>query len=69
MRSNQPIYANERNAAKLFDVSVSQFRSLVQQGHLPPGRTIAPGLMRWNVPEILAIVEGRAADGGGEIAW
>ena len=69
MRHSHPLYANEQSAAKMFDVSVSQFRSLVQQGHLPPGRIIAPGLTRWSVPEILAIVEGRAADGGGDIAW
>lgn len=68
MRNSLPLYANEQSAAKLFDVSVSQFRTLVQKGHLPPGRAIAPGLTRWNVTEIVSIVEGRAADGG-DIQW
>ncbi|ESQ76919.1 hypothetical protein AEYBE204_18760 [Asticcacaulis sp. YBE204] len=51
------------------DMSVSEFRSLVEAGSLPRGREIAPGFVRWVVDDLRLIASGRAADGMDDIKW
>ena len=52
-----PIFASERTAARLLDMSVGEFQRLVSEGALPP-----PGpLNRWDVEELRRIGKGDAA--------
>jgi hypothetical protein len=69
MAAFQPILATESTAAKLLDMKPAEFRRLVDDGHLPRGREIAPGLLRWNVEDLRRIVEGRAVDGMEGVKW
>lgn len=62
-----PILASETSAARLLDMKLAEFRSLVEAGHLPRGREIAPGLWRWATEDLRRIVSGEAIDG--EIDW
>lgn len=64
-----PILANETSAARLLDMKPAEFRSLVEAGHLPRGREIAPGLIRWNTEDLLRIASGDASDGMGDVQW
>ena len=43
MKPRTPIFASDVTAARLLDLRTNQFMDLVKQGHLPPGREIAPG--------------------------
>ena len=43
MSSPAPMMASETTAARLLDLRTPQFLKLVDDGHLPPGREIAPG--------------------------
>ena len=63
------ILASETSAARLLDMKVAEFRSLVDAGHLPPGREIAPGLVRWPVDNLRRIASGEASDGMGDVQW
>jgi hypothetical protein len=62
-----PIHANETTAAALLDMRPAEFRSLVEGGHLPRGREIAPGIIRWDTEQLRKIGTGEAIDGG--IEW
>ncbi len=62
-----PILASETSAASLLDMKVAEFRSLVEAGHLPRGREIAPGVLRWVTDDLRRIASGEAIDGG--IDW
>lgn len=62
-----PILANEKTAAALLDMAAPEFRALVDGGHLPKGREIAPGVIRWDVEDLRRIRRGDAIDGG--IEW
>lgn len=64
-----PILANERTAARLLDVGVTKFRALVKAGHLPKGREVAPGLVRWPVDDLRRIATGDAVEGMGDVQW
>lgn len=63
-----PILASETSAAKLLDMKPAEFRALVDAGHLPRGKEIAPGYVRWDVAMLRDIASGQAIDGGG-IPW
>lgn len=56
-----PLLASESTAAALLDLKPSEFRKLVVDGHLPRGREVAPGLLRWSVDELRRIASGEAA--------
>ena len=56
-----PLFANEANAARLFDMKPAEFRDLVERGLLPSGTEIAPGFIRWNCEQLKAIASGVAA--------
>lgn len=62
-----PILANEKTAAALLDLSVAEFRSAVAAGHLPRGREIMPGCIRWDTEMLRKIASGDAIDG--DIVW
>lgn len=64
-----PIFAGEANAARLLDMKPTEFRSLVQAGHLPRGREIAPGMIRWAVDDLRMIASGQGVDGMGDVKW
>ena len=69
MTAVTPIQANERTAARLLDVGVTEFRVLVEAGHLPKGLEIAPGLVRWPVDDLRRIAKGDAVEGMGDVQW
>jgi len=62
-----PLFAGETNAAALLDMKPAEFRALVEGGHLPRGKEIAPGFVRWDVPALQKILKGEAAEG--EMEW
>lgn len=62
-----PILASETSAARLLDLKPAEFRSLVEAGHLPRGREIAPGIVRWSTDDLRKIASGEAIEGG--IEW
>jgi len=62
-----PILAKESTSAALLDMRQAEFRALVAAGHLPRGREIAPGVIRWDAEQLRAIGRGDAIDGS--ISW
>lgn len=64
-----PIFASEAKAARLLDMKPAEFRALVKAGHLPPGREIAPGMIRWPVDDLRRIASGEAAEGLEDVKW
>lgn len=60
-RATPPLYANERTAAKLLDMTPSDFRRLVGAGALPPPIDLH-GFTRWRVADLEAIASGAAMD-------
>jgi hypothetical protein len=64
-----PILANESSAARLLDMTLVEFRSLVEAGHLPRPRAIAPGVPRWVVDDLRRIARGEASEGMGDVPW
>lgn len=62
-----PFLASEATAAQLMDMSPKEFRSLVEGGHLPRGREIAPGVVRWDAEALRRIGRGDAIEDG--IEW
>jgi len=64
-----PILATETSAARLLDMKPAEFRALVEAGHLPRGREIAPGVLRWVTEDFHRIAHGDAADGMGGVQW
>ena len=67
MTRYQPILAAEPTAAQLLDMKPAEFRALVEAGHLPKGREIAPGMVRWDTDDLRRIAKGQAIDRG--IEW
>jgi hypothetical protein len=64
-----PILATESTAARLLDMKPGEFRALVQAGHLPKAREIAPGVPRWVVDDLRRIASGNASEGMGGVQW
>lgn len=62
-----PIAVGEKNAAKMMDMSLERFQRLVKAGSLPRPK-IAPGVERWSVAELSAILNGTKMDDE-EITW
>jgi len=60
------IAVSEANAAQILDLPRSKFRDLVREGILPPPVELAPGLQRWRVSDLHAILDGQAAREGFE---
>lgn len=53
----QILYASDRTAARLLDMTPSEFRDLVNAGALPRPSRIGT-LERWNVEDLEAILRG-----------
>ncbi|MBW6506736.1 MAG: hypothetical protein K0B00_08315 [Rhodobacteraceae bacterium] len=68
MASLASIFANEQNAARMLDLRPAEFRSLVDQGHLPKPRDIG-GFPRWDIEELRRIIRGEAVEGMGAVQW
>ncbi len=60
MVSFAPAALREANAAAYLDLSVSKFRSLVNNGALPAPVRLADGVDRWRSGDLLAILNGNA---------
>lgn len=69
MASPAPLFADEKAAAALLTMKPAEFRALVEAGHLPRGREIAPGFTRWDVEELKRLGRGEAVEGMGDVAW
>ncbi len=61
-----PILVTENTAAAMLDMRPDEFRALVEGGHLPGGREIAPGFKRWDTEELRKLAKGELSrpDGG-----
>lgn len=69
MASLVPLFVAEATAARLLDLPVWKFRELVESRHLPRGREIAPGVVRWSADDLRRIASGEAIDGMGDVRW
>lgn len=56
----QLIAVREKKAASMLDMTVDQFRALVEQGALPAPITIGEH-QRWRVDQLNAILDGKSA--------
>ncbi|MCB1381314.1 MAG: hypothetical protein KDK89_23525 [Alphaproteobacteria bacterium] len=63
-RPAAPLFADEKTAADLFCMNRSEFRQLVDAGHLPGPRDLG-GLERWDVEQLQKIARGDAMEDGG----
>jgi hypothetical protein len=64
-----PILADDKDAAALLSMKPADFRALVEAGHLPKGKEIAPGFTRWDVDQLRRLARGDAAEGLGAVEW
>lgn len=69
MVAKTPVLASETTAARLMDMTLDEFRALVKAGHLPRGREIAQGMVRWNVDDLRRIATGDAIEGLQDVRW
>ncbi|MEX0303351.1 MAG: helix-turn-helix transcriptional regulator [Leisingera sp.] len=68
MGNPQPLAVSEKTAAKMMDMTVKQFRHLVDCGSLPPPAKIGGDILRWRVADINAVLNGTAMDEE-QITW
>ena len=61
MASLNPIFANSKKAAQLFDMTEPEFLGHVAAGHLPPARMIGKQA-RWDVEEMQRIARGESTE-------
>lgn len=64
-----PIMASEATAARLLDLRTNEFKALVDDGHLPPGHEIAPGVVRWDTEVLKRISAGDVTGVWEKIQW
>ena len=55
------IFASDRTAAKMFDISYREFLDLVEMGFLPKPVLVGGQHLRWRVTELEWIASGAAA--------
>ena len=60
MTTPAPIFARDRTAAKLLDMTLGEFRDLVSAGSLPKPVRIGGKHDRWPVDQLQAISSGAA---------
>lgn len=60
MTKIEPILLKEASAARMLDMTVAEFRHLVDMGVLPKPGKCGP-LLRWNAEEVRAIATGETA--------
>ena len=61
------LFANDKNAAALFDLKTTDFHELVSDGVLPKPTKIGT-FERWDVEQLQSIARGEFVDGG-QISW
>lgn len=61
--------ASETTAARLLDLKTPHFLKLVDDGHLPPGREIAPGVVRWDTETLKSLLKGEGVVMWDRIQW
>lgn len=54
------LFASERTAAKLLDLTLKEFRELVMAGALPGPVTIGEKVLRWSIRDLSLISSGEA---------
>ncbi|SLN38833.1 hypothetical protein PEL8287_01894 [Roseovarius litorisediminis] len=69
MTRHTPIMASETTAARLLDLRTTEFKALVDEGHLPPGHEIAPGVVRWDIEVLKRISVGDVTELWDQIQW
>lgn len=69
MSSATPMMASETTAARLLDLKTPHFLKLVDDGHLPPGHEIAPGVVRWDTETLKRLLKGEGAEMWDRIQW
>lgn len=62
MNKPAPIFAKDTTAARLLEMPRTRFLDLVERGALPPGKEIAPGEVRWYVPDLIATLRGQPGE-------
>ena len=67
MANLTPMFGSEATAAKALDLSVKDFRELVDAGAL--ARPVIGKHSRWDVAELSRIISGEAAQGLGDVKW
>ena len=68
MKSIGLLFAGNKTAAALLDIKPSEFRGLVEGGHLPKPTNIG-GYERWDVEQLQMIARGESVNGIGEVNW
>ncbi len=68
MANLTPMFGSEATVAKALDLSVKDFRELVDAGALPRPRMIGKH-PRWDMAELSRIISGEAAQGLGDVKW
>lgn len=58
-----PLFVRETKAARMMDMSTSEFLGLVDQGALP-GPVDLPGSKRWRIADLKAVGDGSAMENG-----
>lgn len=66
-KAPDPEFARVETAARLLDMRPTEFRALVERGHLPPPVSIG-GTERFDVAELRAVIRGHKVGGGG-MSW
>ncbi|SLN13615.1 hypothetical protein ROA7450_00200 [Roseovarius albus] len=68
MKQIVPLFVGETKAAKLLDIKLADFRTLVQHGVLPRGNRLG-NFERWDVELLKSIVSGAHIANAGEVEW
>lgn len=68
MTNLTPLAVGEKSAAKLLDMKVPEFLSLVADGVLPGPRKVGP-FQRWDTEELRAVMRGDLVDGFEDVKW
>jgi predicted DNA-binding transcriptional regulator AlpA len=68
MANLTPMFASEANAARALDLSVKDFRALIEAGALPRPRMIG-NHSRWDMAELQRIISGQAVEGLEGVKW
>lgn len=66
MTTHAPIFARERNAARVLDMTPAEFRALVVRGLLPGPRRVGD-VELWEIDELRRVISGEAIEG--DVQW
>lgn len=60
MAKFQPLFATDKTAAQLLELTTSEFLALVEAGALPGPILIGPKVQRWAIKDLEAVGSGAA---------